>query len=522
MSTKSLPERADFAQLKKQAKELLRGIQVGDIAALARVADKEKETAAADFALHDAQRVIAREYGFASWASLKLHLETRTIDAAETRLFEAVLNGESNVVRVLLLERPALATRTPYIPAALGDEKTMAAELTRNAAFAQVKGGPRNWEPLLYVCFGRVGGSDYDRALMARQLLAAGADPNASWISPDWPESPLPALYGATGVNNHPQLARVLLEAGADPNDGESRYHAAEHNHVACLDVLAEFGTDFSGADRTWGNTPLYFLFGYTHASDVVKSGIRWLLEHGANPNVVSHSAGVAETALHAAVRHDWDADTVRELIRYGADVNARRADGRTPYALAVSTGRNEIAELLRANGAQTVVSVVDELLGACMRADTTSAREMVRRNPELISGLSAEDRKVVLVAAQEGRASAIALMAELGFDLEVLGENGERPVHWATWHGWLEATEVLIGRGVKLDVCDSRFGAPPSGWCAHGSQFCANPAGKYGEVMTRLIAAGAPVPASTNGSSEIMAVLKQYGLEKGCGPSGE
>jgi ankyrin repeat protein len=132
---------------------------------------------------------------------------------------------------------------------------------------------------------------------------------------------------------------------------------------------------------------------------------------------------------------------------------------------------------------------------------------------------LSAEDRKVVLVAAQEGRANAIALMAELGLDLEVVGENGERPLHWAAWYGWLETTEVLIGRGVKLDVCDSRFSAPPIGWCAHGSQFCANAAGKYGEVMTRLIAAGAPVPAGTNGSSEIMAVLKQHGLDKECGP---
>jgi ankyrin repeat protein len=473
----------------------------------------------ADFALHDAQRVIAREYGFSSWARLKLHLETRTTDAAETRLFEAVLNNESDVVGVLLLERPALKGRSSYIAAALGDETAVTNELTRDTAFARTKGGPRNWDPLLYLCFGQVGGSDLERAAIARKLLAAGADPNGSWINSAWPESPLPALYGATGVNNFPHLARVLLEAGADPNDGESRYHAAEHNHVECLNVLAEFGTDFSGADRTWGNTPLYFLFGYTHASDVVKSGIRWLLEHGANPNVVSHFAGVAETALHAAVKHDWDVDTIEELIRHGADVNATRADGRTPYALAVSTGRSAIAELLRANDAHSEVSTVDELLGACMRADATAAEELVRRNPGLVSGLLAEERKVVLAAAQEGRASAIALMAELGFDLEVVGENGEHPLHWAAWHGWVEATEVLIERGVELNVCDSRFGAPPTGWCAHGSQFCANADGNYGEVMARLIAAGARVPNGTNGTSEIMAVLKQHGLDKPSGP---
>jgi hypothetical protein len=39
---------------------------------------------------------------------------------------------------------------------------------------------------------------------------------------------------------------------------------------------------------------------------------------------------------------------------------------------------------------------------------------------------------------------------------------------------------------------------------------------------MTRLIAAGALIPAGTNGSPEITAVLKQHGLDKACGRHAE
>jgi ankyrin repeat protein len=282
---------------------------------------------------------------------------------------------------------------------------------------------------------------------------------------------------------------------------------------VASLEVLLEFGANFSGADRTWGNTPLYFILSCTHSSSTVKAGLRWLLEHGANPNAVSHAQGVAETALHAAVKHDWDPDTIELLLQHGADPGARTASGRTAYALAVSGGREAVVSLLKARGAETEISMADRFFGACMRADRATACELLTREPAIIRGLSPEDRKIVLAAAREGRAAAIGLMSELGFDLEIKGADGERPLHWAAWHGWADTVHELIVRGVELSECDSRFCAQPSGWCAHGSQFCGNAAGEYGKVMELLIAAGAQVAPDTNGSPEIMVVLKKHGI---------
>jgi uridine phosphorylase len=63
--TRSLPERADLDQLKRQAKDLLRAAQAGEPGAVERLGRRPAPR------LADAQFVLAREYGFASWPRLK-------------------------------------------------------------------------------------------------------------------------------------------------------------------------------------------------------------------------------------------------------------------------------------------------------------------------------------------------------------------------------------------------------------------------------------------------------------------
>src|SRR5215211_4775827 len=74
-----LPTRPSLEQLRKQAKELLQLHRVGDAgvtrrfrAALPRLATNADSAAV----LADAQFVVAREYGFRSWAELARHVET--------------------------------------------------------------------------------------------------------------------------------------------------------------------------------------------------------------------------------------------------------------------------------------------------------------------------------------------------------------------------------------------------------------------------------------------------------------
>ena len=71
MTSKQLPERPNLEQLKKQAKSLLRSAQAKDPTALERfrilptlASLPLDRLQAMEFALHQAQSVIAREYGF--------------------------------------------------------------------------------------------------------------------------------------------------------------------------------------------------------------------------------------------------------------------------------------------------------------------------------------------------------------------------------------------------------------------------------------------------------------------------
>jgi len=70
------PHRPNFDQFKHQAKNLLKAYRAGDATAVAEVQRHEHAPDPAAFALHDAQRVLARSYGFPSWQKLKSYVQT--------------------------------------------------------------------------------------------------------------------------------------------------------------------------------------------------------------------------------------------------------------------------------------------------------------------------------------------------------------------------------------------------------------------------------------------------------------
>jgi ankyrin repeat protein len=359
---------------------------------------------------------------------------------------------------------------------------------------------------------GAVGGDDAARAQCAEVLLAQGGDPNAPFFDPAWPEGRLPTLYAATGRNNYPLLARVLLKAGAKTSDGESIYHAAEKNHRASLEALAEAGADFSHRQNPWGNTPLYFLLGHDPdglQAATVAEGIRWLLEHGADPNETSYVQNRNETALHLLVRQGWPAALAADFISHGADVNRPRLDGRTPLTLAVRGGRTELAAMLLKHGAPKLATPADRLVGACLRADDAMARALATDHPELVPPRDPEDQMAVHQAAREGRTEALALMHELGFDLKVVGDQGETALHLAAWHGRLASLQSLLRAGAVVNAVESLYRATPLGWCAHGSLHCRNPTGDYGACAAALLASGASVPEGLHGSPEVEAAVR-------------
>jgi ankyrin repeat protein len=102
--TRTLRDHPDLAQLKRQAKELLKAYAAGEADAAAEVNARYQGASPAGFALHDAQLVLARSYGFDSWPKLKAFVDGVTV----RRLCDAVREGDLDGVKAMLAVRPEL------------------------------------------------------------------------------------------------------------------------------------------------------------------------------------------------------------------------------------------------------------------------------------------------------------------------------------------------------------------------------------------------------------------------------
>ena len=200
------------------------------------------------------------------------------------------------------------------------------------------------WQPILYAASSRMHWSDpsaADRLVkIAKLLIGAGArgDAYRCWQQANDNPWRLPALYYATGHANNPGLARVLLENGANPNDGESLFHSAEERYVECLELLLEYGGNLNDDTHQGACAVLWW---------VIKNGgtrsVRWLLEHGADPNLGNPER--KETAFQAAVARGANNATLDLLVRYGGDLDLRLGKGPSARRIAVTDGRKRVLE---------------------------------------------------------------------------------------------------------------------------------------------------------------------------------
>jgi ankyrin repeat protein len=448
---------------------------------------------------------------------------------AVERFLAAVREGDRAAAERLLARHPGVARADLFAAAAAGAADFAAERLAAEPALAAARHEPDGWTPLLYASGSPLHAASPERAAgilrCAELLLDAGADPNDHTLfDASDPHSRLPALFRACVGDNVP-LVRLFLERGADPNDGESLYHAAELDHEGCLELLLAHGADPSSRHPHWDNTPLYFLAGWKepHPNQITAAaGMRWLLEHGADPNVTSYET--RETPLHRLAAYGRDPAAAELLLAHGAALDAPRADGRTPYVLAVRAGNRAMAGFLRARGADAGrLTPVDELLGACMAADAPAARALLARHPDLLAELMPEDRQAFALAAEEGREASVRLMAELGFDLAWEGAGCGTPLHHAAWHGDPAMVRLLLALGAPVNVRDGAYGCSPLAWAAHGSTN-ARPGHDrdYCAVVRLLLDAGADRATAINrwgeppeamASRKVTALLRKRGF---------
>jgi len=495
MTLQQLPERANLEQLKKQAKSLLHAAQNRDQAALTRFQAiiTGRSVNHDTVALHDAQFVIAREYGFKSWNELREYVEDRALSfsAAVDEFVRCATGGAKDRALRLLARHAAVAHANLFTELVLGDADAVDTRLKAHPEAARSPGGVQGWEPLLYVCHTCLHDGSPERAnglvRIARELLRHGANPNAEYHWNWHPELPRTVLWGSLIDMGHMELAELLLESGANPTDGVSMHIAAGGGNVRVLDLLHRFHANVNGIPG--GVPPLPYILGWASPQGV--PGIRWLLEHGADPNLAWAESG--DAPLHIAAQR-WNVAMVELLVSHGADIHQRRPDGRTPHTVTALQGNNEIADWFVQHGAKDELSPLERFISACTSGAQARAASMLATNPNLRAELRLEHHLMMHVPAERGDSKVLETMLECGFDPNAKDSNGVTALHRAAMAGRADAVTVLLAHGASVNALDGMFAATPLVWACEGwSHDPPQPGADHVEVARLLLAAGSP-----------------------------
>jgi Ankyrin repeats (many copies) len=469
----------------------------------------------AKFLFADAQLVIAREYGFASWRKLRLRVEAIDFSDPVTVFTEAACipmdgswhgSGTLDGAQAILAEHPRVAEHDIYTAAILGNEGAVRRFLEKGGYDGTETGGLYDWDALTYLSFSRYLRLDPARSEgfvgSARLLLEHGASAQTGFYSQDHEPEPCfeSVIYGAAGVARHAELTRLLLERGADPND-ETAYHVPESLDNTVLKLVVESGK----VNRTSMTTMLHRKLDW-HDYD----GVAWLLAHGADPNDMS---SWARRALHKSLERDNPVRMMELLLENGADPRLLNANGRSAIAVAARLCRVDALDAFARRGFPIELDEADAFLAACARGDAS-----VERAPAIVAALEREDPSLLANVVGAGNMAAVERMLDLGFN--VASRTGgadardDTALHVAIWRGRNEIARLLLARGAPLEVTNGR-GETPLALAARAALGSDWTLARTPEMVEALLEAGADVHAVKSfplGNEALDELLRRHG----------
>ncbi|XP_065771453.1 ankyrin repeat and SOCS box protein 9 isoform X1 [Muntiacus reevesi] len=176
----------------------------------------------------------------------------------------------------------------------------------------------------------------------ANMLLRHGAQVNG--VTVDW-HTP---LFNACVSGSH-ECVNLLLQYGASPyavSDLASPIHeAAKRGHMECIESLVAHGADIDQNISHLG-TPLYLA-----CENLQVACARKLLESGVN---VNQGRGL-DSPLHAVARAS-SGELVSLLLDFGADTQARNAEGKRPLELVPP--ESPLRQLLQREGPSSLMQL--------------------------------------------------------------------------------------------------------------------------------------------------------------------
>ncbi|HVT37837.1 MAG TPA: hypothetical protein VHE78_02215 [Gemmatimonadaceae bacterium] len=506
--SRTLPARPDLDQQKKLAKELLQAFHAGDREAIARMRAELPDKA--DLSLADAQFVLAREYGFASWRDLRNRIKK---DAAAQqppmeRFKRAVLDGDANAVRALIeqheevrssLDAPSFGFDAPALVAASDKNVAVIDVLLEFGADPNCRS--KWWAGGFHPLHGA-------RGAAAEHLIAAGSIPDAC---------------GAANLDRADLLAAMIAEDPARVHerggDGQTPLHFARSRGV--VDLLLAAGADPDARDVDHRSTPAQWMLGDDPDSsrfDLAK----YLVDRGASADIFLAAAlGLTERARTMLESEPSLLRLRTSQGEYGEKLPSSFhiyqwtiGPNRAPLQVAAQFGQRETLAAMT-----DFASAEERLLLACHQGDGDQARAMVDVDPGIVERLGAVERRALTDEAWAANAPAVELMLTLGFGPSVPSVSGPTSgtaLHCAAWAGSAECVAAILrhpaGRAL-LEVRDPRYGGTPLSWCSHGSANCGRREADHAAVARILIATGVRMDsgmAEWEGSDAFMAVIDE------------
>jgi ankyrin repeat protein len=378
-------------------------------------------------------------------------------DLVSEFLEAATWHGTLDRAESLLAANPALARASIHTAAVVGDDDAVRRFLSRNPGDAGILAPPYLATPLTCLCLSRFLRLDPGRSdaflRAATALLDAGADPNGGFWNKGEFETP---MYGAAGVAHHAPLTRLLLERGADPNDEEVAYHSPEAYDLAAMALVVETGK------VTAENLAL--MLARKHDWHDLE-GVRYLLQHGAEPNR-SWARGVSP--LNHAITRDNHRAIIELLLDHGADPSVVQ-QGMSGMARAARRGRGDLLELFRRRGFALDLQGADRLIAACALDDRETIRTIREREPDLVAELLGQGGRLLAEFAGTANSAGVANLLDLGVSIEALYDGDgyfdiapdSTALHVACWRGWHGAVRLLLERGADVNARDGRGRTP-------------------------------------------------------------